>query len=171
MRVGLAARRIRLDAPKWQASGPRCPTTLEGAEAMMTLTDSALDSEILGELEELARRAGCELIHCEFKGNVLRLVLDRPEGVTLDDCQAVSKQASALLDVADFGSGRYLLEVSSPGLDRPLYHEQDYERFVARLEGFSAQPATEVTLMDEATAESYTIPLKFIKLARLEPDF
>ena len=157
----------------------------------MTLTGSALDSEILGELEELARRAGCELIHCEFKGGVLRLVLDRPEGVTLDDCQTVSKQASALLDVADFGSGRYLLEVSSPGLDRPLYSEQDYERFVgrtvrvtwqgdsmahkktvvARLKGFSAEPAKEVTLMDEATAESYTIPLKFIKLARLEPDF
>jgi ribosome maturation factor RimP len=61
------------------------------------------------------------------------LFVDKPEGVTLADCQLVSKQVSALLDVLDFGNSRYVLEVSSPGLDRQLYRLQDYERFAGRL--------------------------------------
>jgi len=92
----------------------------------------ALSRELLAELEEIAAARGCELLHAEFVGGTLRLVLDRPEGVGLADCEAVSKDASALLDVAEFGRGRYTLEVSSPGLDRPFYRPSDYERFVGR---------------------------------------
>lgn len=88
-----------------------------------------IDAELVAELESLAAASGCELVHCEFKGGVLRLFIDRPDGVTLEDCEHVSRQASALLDVADFGSSRYTLEVSSPGLDRPLRRAADYERF------------------------------------------
>ncbi len=95
----------------------------------------ALSRELLAELEEIAVARGCELLHAEFAGGTLRLVLDRPEesgGVGLADCEAVSKDVSALLDVAEFGRGRYTLEVGSPGLDRPFYRPSDYERFLGR---------------------------------------
>lgn len=61
------------------------------------------------------------------------MILDRPEGVTLQDCETVSRQVSALLDVVDYGIGKYVLEVSSPGLDRELYRPADYSRFSGRL--------------------------------------
>jgi ribosome maturation factor RimP len=94
----------------------------------------ALDSELLAELEQIAAATGCQLEHGEWKGGVLRLVLDRPEGgVSLGDCERVSKQVSALLDVVDFGNNRYTLEVTSPGLDRQLYRPRDYARFAGRL--------------------------------------
>jgi ribosome maturation factor RimP len=96
---------------------------------------TALSRELTAELGEIAAARGCELLHAEFVGGVLRLVLDRPEeqgGVGLADCEAVSKEASALLDVAEFGRGRYTLEVSSPGLDRPFYRTSDYKRFLGR---------------------------------------
>src|SRR5688572_18720905 len=91
---------------------------------------AGLDAELVAELEQIAAAAGCQLENAEWKGGVLRLVLDRPEGgVGLTDCEQVSKQVSALLDVVDFGKNRYTLEVSSPGLDRQLYRPRDYARF------------------------------------------
>ena len=84
----------------------------------------------------VAARSGCELLEIETRDRLLRLVVDRPEGVTIDDCQAVGRQISALLDVEDFGDSRYTLEVSSPGLDRKLYGPRDYERF----QGCSPRP-------------------------------
>jgi ribosome maturation factor RimP len=98
----------------------------------MAVTPSRI-AEITPELEQVAQAAGCELVHAELKGGVLRLFVDKPEGVTLADCQLVSKQVSALLDVLDFGTGRYVLEVSSPGLDRQMYKPADYDRFAGRL--------------------------------------
>lgn len=88
-----------------------------------------IERELHDELAALAADLGCELLEAEFRGGVLRLVLDHPEGVTLAHCETVSRQASALLDVADFDPGRYTLEVTSPGLDRKLYGAGDYERF------------------------------------------
>ncbi len=88
--------------------------------------------EIEGELSAIAQSESCELAHVEAKGGVLRIVLDHPTGVTIENCARVSKQVSALLDRDDFGSGRYLLEVTSPGLDRQLYGPRDYQRFVGR---------------------------------------
>jgi ribosome maturation factor RimP len=90
---------------------------------------SAIEPRLEEELAAIAAAQGCELLHAEFQGGVLRLTLDREGGVRLEDCELVSKQASALLDVADFGRGRYTLEVSSPGLDRELYGPRDYARF------------------------------------------
>ncbi len=147
--------------------------------------------ELRRELEAIAQGEGCELIHVEFKGNTLRLVLDRPEGeagVSLADCEAVSRQASAVLDVFDFGRQRYLLEVSSPGLDRPLYRPEDYARFVGRLvrvtyltsgdrskrtvvgrlESFRQADGGELTVTDTRTEECLAIPLADVQLARLE---
>ncbi len=98
------------------------------------LANPPLPQDTLSEIAAAASAIGCELIHVEQRGDTLRLVLDREEGgVTVDDCQQVSRDASAILDLADFGTRRYTLEVSSPGLDRPLYRARDWERFAGRL--------------------------------------
>jgi ribosome maturation factor RimP len=79
---------------------------------------------------------GMELVHVEVKrepgGAIVRLFIDKPGGVTLDDCSRVSRQISAQMDIDDPFEHRYTLEVSSPGLDRPLYGPRDYERFTGR---------------------------------------
>lgn len=110
------------------AGGRAGATTPPGARA--------LTPELEQELTEIAEASGCELVHAEFKGHLLRIFIDRPErpgGVDLSDCETVSREVSALLDVVDFGPGRYTLEVSSPGLDRQLYRPRDYRRFVGSL--------------------------------------
>jgi ribosome maturation factor RimP len=96
------------------------------------MSGRGLTPELLNEFEGVARSHGCELLQAEFRSGALRIVLDREGGVRLDDCEAVSKEISALLDVEEFGRGRYTLEVSSPGLDRPLLRPADYARFVGR---------------------------------------
>ena len=189
-----------------------------------------LTPEIETELSAIAAAAGCELLHVEWKGGVLRLVLDRepgqattapdpserttppappappedpraaadspsvtapaappepaepaapPEvtasGVSLGDCEHVARQASALLDVLDFGKGRYLLEVSSPGLDRQLYGPRDYRRFLGRLARVTYEVAgarrTVVARLAEfhppATAGLPDPPAPLARLARL----
>jgi len=77
---------------------------------------------------------GYELVGTEFVGSehsgTLRVYIDKPGGVTIDDCAQVSHQLSALLDVEDPIAHRYSLEVSSPGIDRPLFKLDDYRRFV-----------------------------------------
>jgi ribosome maturation factor RimP len=90
---------------------------------------NTLPQALREEIAALAADLGCGLLEADFRGGVLRLVLDHPEGVTLAHCETVSRQASALLDVTDFGPGRYTLEVSSPGLDRKLYDVKDFDRF------------------------------------------
>lgn len=92
----------------------------------------SLTPELLEEFEGVAHAHGCELLQADFRSGTLRILLDREGGVRLDHCEAVSKEISALLDVEDFGRGRYTLEVSSPGLDRPLLAPGDYARFVGR---------------------------------------
>jgi ribosome maturation factor RimP len=91
---------------------------------------TALTTDVQTELEAIAERCGCELIHTDHAGDTLRLVLDSEDGVTIEHCTKVSREASAMLDVCEFGAARYTLEVSSPGLDREFYRQQDYERFI-----------------------------------------
>ena len=85
------------------------------------------------ELEPLVAEAGYELIEVEFgrhgASGLLRVFIDRPEGITVDDCAAVSRVISALLDERDFIESHYTLEVSSPGIARPIRREKDFERF------------------------------------------
>jgi ribosome maturation factor RimP len=80
---------------------------------------------------------GLELVDIEFgrvgRDAVLRLFIDKDGGITLDDCAGVSRELSLILDVEDVISSNYSLEVSSPGLDRPLKKLSDYERFAGRL--------------------------------------
>ncbi len=76
---------------------------------------------------------GFELIDMEFSRGLLKLTIDKPEGVTLDDCVAVNRRVSLLLDTRDPIEGSYRLEVSSPGLTRRLKTEKDFEHFIGRL--------------------------------------
>jgi ribosome maturation factor RimP len=96
-----------------------------------------LDEELLARLERLAAGEGLELLAAEVTGTArkptVRLVLDRPEkGVSLEDCELVSRQASVLLDAHDPFPGAYTLEVTSPGLDRKFYSDNDYVRFAGQ---------------------------------------
>lgn len=151
-----------------------------------------LDAALLEELTAIADGEECELLHAEFRGGTLRVVLDRPDGVTLSHCERVSKQASALLDVMDFGPRKYVLEVGSPGLDRPLYRPEDYGRFegrlarvtvrhpddgarstlVGRLRGFDGRTVTlqeeRETKRGKVAGETFSVRLADIEKARLE---
>jgi len=79
---------------------------------------------------------GMELVLAEYLTEhgrkILRLFIDKPGGVSIDDCADVSRELGAVLDVEDLIPRRYILEVSSPGLDRPLVKETDYVRFAGR---------------------------------------
>jgi ribosome maturation factor RimP len=92
-----------------------------------------LDASIERLLTEVVAAEGLELLATEVVGSgskmILRMVIDGPEGVTLDTCAIVSRQASAILDVEDPIQHSYSLEVSSPGLDRKFYSREDYRRF------------------------------------------
>ena len=80
---------------------------------------------------------GLELVDCEYKREgramVLRLFIDKDGGISLDDCASFSRELSEILDVEDVVSGEYTLEVSSPGLCRPLKKAADYQRYAGRL--------------------------------------
>jgi ribosome maturation factor RimP len=155
----------------------------------MTVGRPRIDHDLQRELAAIAASHGCELLHVEFKGALLRLFLDRLEGgVSLSDCEAVSREASALLDVVDFGPGRYTLEVSSPGLDRQLYGPRDYQRFTGRqvrvtfqepaagakrtvtgrLEAFRPEAGGSLELAVGGREDRLTIPLDLVQVARLE---
>lgn len=148
-----------------------------------------VDEELVAEFGEIASDSGCELLETEYKGGVLRLTIDHPDGVTHDHCQKISRQISTLLDVSDFGNARYVLEVSSPGLNRKLYSPADYERFVGRLVRVTwKSPSMEhkktvvghlssfspseqgIELQEQDSDTSYDISMNDIRIARLEPE-
>jgi ribosome maturation factor RimP len=115
------------------------------------------------------------------KSSVLRVYIDHVDGIGVDDCERVSRQVSALLDVEDPVSGEYVLEVSSPGLDRPLFTADQYRRYTGseisvrlrspvdgrrKFKGvISAVSAEHVTL--ECEGESVELPLTQVEKARL----
>jgi ribosome maturation factor RimP len=86
--------------------------------------------------ERVAKSEGMQWVDVELKGGrsnpLLRIYVDKPDGVSHADCQNVSEQVSAILDVEDPFPGSYVLEVSSPGLDRKLEKPSDFEHFVGR---------------------------------------
>jgi ribosome maturation factor RimP len=97
--------------------------------------------------ERAAQIAGVEVVDVEWKvgkQRFLRVYIDKPEGVGHRDCEAVSQQLSVLLDVEDLVPGpRYVLEVSSPGLDRKLTKPAEFERFAGRLARISTNEPVE----------------------------
>ena len=92
-----------------------------------------LKEKIWSLAEPVAASEGMELIHVEcvkmHSRWVSRLFLDKEDGVTLNDCTSVSNQLGDILDVHDLSHGPYTLEVSSPGLDRPISRDRDFEKF------------------------------------------
>lgn len=91
---------------------------------------------ILQMAQRVVESEHLELVDVEYKAgkarSLLRIFIDKQGGVTLDDCENVSRQMSALLDVEDILKSAYVLEVSSPGLDRPFKTDRDYERSIGR---------------------------------------
>jgi ribosome maturation factor RimP len=134
----------------------------------------------------------------EAAGHVVRVFIDRPgraatpeESVSIDDCEQVNRELSTILDVEDPLPFAYTLEVSSPGLDRPLRGATDYERFAGRLakvvvsEAVDNQKAFEgrlrgvetdaaqgeTVLLEAANGRLHRLPLRLITRGRLEVEF
>jgi ribosome maturation factor RimP len=161
-----------------------------------------LSEGTLNEIRAIAAEKGCRLLAAESSGagkySVLRLVLERSDGspVTIDECEAVSREASSVLDAADEIGHRYSLEVSSAGLDRRLYDLEDATRFVGRRirvktdepvlpqeQGPSKAPPSParnfrgvlrsvdgevLTVVDEENHKIYNVRFAEIRLARLD---
>ena len=145
-------------------------------------------------LEPVVKALGYELFGVEFqrrRGNdLVRLYIDKESGINLDDCQRVSHQVSGVLEVEDLLPGHYTLEVSSPGLDRPLFEVAHYQRFAGeqvtiqlyeplngrrKLNGLlRGVHGTEVIIClhehGSAGAVDLRIPLERIERARLVPN-
>jgi len=98
---------------------------------------TALPGRVEEDIEKIVSSEGLELVHIDYRkqgrGWLLRIDIDKEGGVTLADCELVSHQVSAFLDVEDVVPAEYELQVSSPGLDRKFYKESDYQKFIGRL--------------------------------------
>ena len=148
---------------------------------------------IADKVQEIAERVaidhGLELVHTEVAGPenkpIVRVFIDKPQGVTHDDCSEMSLHLGTILDVEDFIHASYTLEVSSPGLERGLYKQADFERFTgsnARIK--TRQPIAgqrnfrgrllglegDQVLFDDRTSGQVKIPLNIITKANLEVD-
>ena len=140
--------------------------------------------------QQVIEGQGYELVEFEIKGGgkhtVLKVFIDKPAGITHQDCELVSEQLGTVLDVEDLIPFSYTLEVSSPGLDRKLVKDSDYTRFVGKL----AKVQTRVPLQNQKTFKGrlrglqgvnvllelpkgslMEIPLDVIQEARLEFDW
>jgi len=100
--------------------------------------EKKLEKAVTALVEPVCVAAGLDLVLVEFRrepaGRILRLYIDRPEGgMTLEDCTHISRQVTDLLDVSMDDIGPYNLEVSSPGINRPLAKPADYQRFTGQL--------------------------------------
>lgn len=138
-------------------------------------------------LAPVIERMGYELVDLEFtgagKGSVLRVFIDGPNGISLDDCAAVSHQVSGILDVEDPIPGEYNLEISSPGLDRPLRRATHYDRYTGSeiklkmRKGFPGRLRWKGVLSGiedgqvllAVDGETHRLPLEKIESARLVP--
>jgi len=150
--------------------------------------------DVKDRISELAAQVadgqGLSVADVEMTGSVrrptVRVFIDKEGGVTLDDCEKVSRGLSALLDVEDMMHNSYVLEVSSPGLDRPLRDLRDFERsvgklarvvtkesienrtfFIGRIQGVEAGSV----LLTVGEGETYELPFDRISRARLEIEF
>lgn len=87
---------------------------------------SRVASTLSDQLSSIVEAMGYEFVGAQLKGGVLQLFIDKEKGLGIEDCSRVSRQVSAMLDVEDPIQGRYILEVSSPGIDRPLFKLAHY---------------------------------------------
>src|SRR5215471_3235762 len=120
-----------------------------------------LSDKTTREIEAIAEEKGCRLLAVETAGagrfTVLRLVLERAGGdpVTVEDCELVSRDASAVLDASDEIAHRYTLEVSSAGLDRRLYSLEDAQRFVGKKVRVKTESPVTPEVLPAASAETH----------------
>ncbi|MEJ2343866.1 MAG: ribosome maturation factor RimP [Gammaproteobacteria bacterium] len=140
-------------------------------------------------LEPAIAALGYELVGIEYrrqpKNNLLRVYIDQDSGITLEDCEQVSHQLSGVLDVEDPIKGHYTLEVSSPGLDRPLFKAEHFERFAGNKvrvrTGAPHQGRRNWTgvlrglegddVVVEVDGDEIRLPLDSIEQARLVPEY
>lgn len=153
--------------------------------------------QIRAVAERVAASRGLEIWDVQSRreaaGHVVRVVIDRPgpaatpeESVSIEDCEQVNREMSTILDVEDPLPFAYTLEVSSPGLDRPLRDAGDYRRFAGRLakvvvsEAVDNQKAFEgrlrgvengAVLLESANGRMHRLPLRLITRGRLEVEF
>ena len=119
---------------------------------------------------------------------VLRIYIEAEDGITLDNCQTVSRQVSGVLDVEDPIPSGYTLEVSSPGMDRPLYKAEHYRRYVGHkvkirlrvpFEGqrnltgriAAVEDGEEVVIQLDEPEQEYVLPIESIDKAHIVPEF
>ena len=149
---------------------------------------SAANESLYQMLSENVDAYGYDLIHLELLGRsssrILRLYIDAPGGITLDDCVFVSQQVGRLLDVEDPISSRYTLEVSSPGIERPLARREHYQEAVGKriqvstivkCQGRKNFLGTLTCVVDDAIVievdgTTYVIELTKIRQAKLKPN-
>jgi len=151
------------------------------------------NESIAERVQEIAERVaidhGLELVHAEVAGPenkpIVRIFIDKPQGVTHEDCSEVSTHVGTILDVEDFIHAPYTLEVSSPGVERGLYKRADYERFAGSNAKMKArQPINgqrnfrgrllgiegNDVLFEDRTSGQVRVPLDTITKANLEVD-
>ena len=145
--------------------------------------------QLTGLLEPVVEAMGCQLWGLEYftqgRSSTLRLYIDRPEGVGLKECEQVSRQVSSVLDVEDPIAGEYTLEVSSPGVDRPLYTLDQFRRFVGEQVAIKLRSAFEGRrkvsgalravendeVIIQAEGHEYLLPFELIEKANIIPRF
>jgi len=149
----------------------------------------AVSDKLQALLAPLVEDLGYEFVGIEYQSNpknrLIRLYIDRPEvGIGIEDCELVSREVSALLDVEDPFSGQYTLEVSSPGIERPLFTGAHFAGFVGEMaKVILAVPmdgrrkfkglivgADEQQVVLEVDGERYTLTVADIQRANLAPD-
>ncbi len=146
-------------------------------------------NDLVDMLEPVINDLGYELLTVEYSatGNksLLRVYIDSADGVNVDDCARVSREISAILDVNDPVSGHYLLEVSSPGADRPLAKPAHFEKVVGKKirvkmkypvmgrQRFTGilQQLDGMTLVLEVDNEAYDLPLQEVEKANLVAEY
>jgi ribosome maturation factor RimP len=150
---------------------------------------------VASKIEEIAQRVveseGMELVEVEVKGGgsqrMVRISIDKPEGVTHADCELVSQQVGTILDVEDVvPGGRYTLEVSSPGVERKLLKPRDYQRFQGKKvkialrdpiegrrhwEGTLANFENSLVTLEAAPGKIIQFPLEQVQKANLKFDW
>ena len=140
-------------------------------------------------IEPLVITLGFQLWGLEFnahgKGKLLRVFIDGPQGVSVDDCATMSRQISSVLDVEDPISGEYMLEVSSPGMDRPLFNSEQFEQFVGHVvkvklaTSFEGRKHFKGVLRQVDSNEArvvvadfeYSLPMELIEKANVVPQY
>jgi len=143
--------------------------------------------KLRGPIEAAVQGLGYELVGIEYhpqgRRSLLRVYIDTPDGVNVDDCERASRQISSALDVDDPIPGQYMLEVSSPGLDRPLFTAEHFQRFSGNRVKLRVSPPLDgrrnfsgvlvgmrndavVVVQDDVEVE---VPLQHIEQARLVP--